>query len=160
MVPKWVGRERIDEGRIVENKTGRLLVVLNPDCVEPASCATCGGATSCAKAAKPAVCTIDIGGRPAIVPGTRIRISHFVFNGALAAFLVFGLPIVFAVLAMVVQQSITGGFGDSVWTIATGGIGFVLGFLVVAVTDRVVKQLTPAPKIVSVIEGRAAPETT
>jgi positive regulator of sigma E activity len=152
MLPRLVGFQRIDEGRIVEQKMEKILVVLNPECAEPTSCTTCGGKASCARAAKPTVCTIDISGESTIEPGTRIRVSHFIFNKTLAAFLIFGLPLVFAFLAMILQQSIAGSTGDSIWTIVAGGTGFVSGFFIAATVERVVKQLTSPPKIVSISE--------
>jgi len=151
MLPKWIGYQRVDEGRIVERDTDKIVVTLNPDCAEPTTCATCGGRQSCARLEKPAVITIIDNDPPGIAPGVRVRISHFIFNKTLAALLVFGLPIIFAFSGMIIQQAITGSPLDSVWTIVAGGAGLVLGFSVTAFTDRIIRKSIPAPRIVSVL---------
>lgn len=129
-----------------------ILVVINPDCEEPATCATCHGHGSCMKSARPTACTVGADEDSGVQPGDKVRIVHFVFNQALAALLVFGSPLLFALGGTLVVHAITGSGMDSPLSIASAGVGFALGFFFCSAADRAARRLAPTPHLVSTIE--------
>lgn len=154
MIPRWIGEEKVDDGRIVQRTRTGALVVLNPDCAEPVTCALCRGRDSCAKAAKPATVTVPDTSGSALHAGERVKIEHFAINPALAAFLVFGNPLLLTLVALWLVWAFGVRDTDSMWTVAAAFVGFLSGFLVSAAFDRIVARLSPSPKVVSRVDAR------
>lgn len=149
-LPKLIGCTKIDEGRVIMCSPDTVIVMLNADCPEYSTCTACKEKNSCARAVKSETLHITGEHLPDCKPGMRTHIAHFVINKTIASLLVFVFPLLTAVVAMLFRQYITNATTESLWTIYAGGTGLLVGFLITAIVDRIIRNHLPPPEIVSV----------
>jgi hypothetical protein len=110
----------------------------------PGTPASCGGCSACVSGGrKPVALDVPYAGTP-LNPGDRVRVRHFRMNQALAAVLVFGLPVACLTLGIASAPLFLHSSADSPTAALCGGAGLVLGAAAAWLSERLLRAAVPA----------------
>lgn len=139
----WIKRE--ESVGVIVSKDARKVWVAPPSTCETdkksgcgGGCASCSGAS---KARKVAVFTNDAAQYPL---GAQVRFSHFIPEPGIVALVVFGLPLLFSIAAMLGWYSMAPQRVESPAAIISAGAAFAAGFAVVGFLDLLFRRKYPS----------------
>ncbi len=139
-----LGSVRIDEARVIEVAPRRVRVAFTADCDRPESCAGC---TACARSPRVPKVTVPSPDTSRFTPGQAVRVARFAANQALAAFVIFGIPLACALGAAFLAGWAAGRGAQSQAAAVASLFGMAAGFAIAAFIDRLVRIAYP-PRIV------------
>lgn len=118
-----------------------------------------GGCGSCGGKKRVRTFTLPVTAPESFHPGQPIRFRYHALHETLGALLVFGLPLLFAVVTLLVWQIVQPEHAESGIALLSSGIALAAGFTIVRSIDRLFARSHP-PKLLSIPPAESAPSAT
>jgi positive regulator of sigma E activity len=117
-------------------------VIPEEDCTSEGGCN--GGCGSCAgKQKRSRKFTLNLDSPRAFRTGQHVTFRYRAYHETLGALIVFGLPLLFAMTALVIWYLLRPEMVESGWALLSSAFGLVLGFGLVRVIDRIFSRTYP-----------------
>ncbi|HON10682.1 MAG TPA: SoxR reducing system RseC family protein [Chitinispirillaceae bacterium] len=129
-----------NEGKIFQKSQNRLLLAVNPDCYTKQcqiGCGACGGNSSVKKV------TVASDSAEEYLLGQTVRFRRYILNEAIGALIVFGIPLIMALVTIITWYIISPQKADTPLAVFTTGISFIAGFAVVWLIDNIFRRKFP-----------------
>jgi positive regulator of sigma E activity len=143
-----VATKEKEKGVIVGRTDTEVSVMIKAECIPSSSCASCNRSAGCARGVRPRRIRVPVSSFSTLTPGEEVTVEHTKINEAVAAVVVFGLPLIFAVAGYWVWMQLFPGSGESAGRVLLTLVGLVFGFIAGVMIDRSVADRLPPPHIV------------
>lgn len=139
-IPSFIGTVKVNNAVISKVKENGIFVSPNTSCDKPAGCHGCSLCTP-GKSKIRFFCAVS---EPSgYTEGQCVRIQYFSFNEAVAAFVVFGVPIFCALVTYITMSIFLNAGIESSGMVLSTVFAVVAGFIIVYLIDRIVRYLYP-----------------
>ena len=139
-IPAVIGAVKSNNGVILKVKEKGIYVSPNTSCDKPAGCHGCSLCTPGRSQLK-FFCSVP---KPAdYSEGQCVRIQYFSFNEAVAAGVVFGIPIFCAVVTYIALSIFSNTGAETLGLVLSTTLAVVVGFAIVYLIDRVIRYFYP-----------------
>lgn len=139
-------RQELKNGVVINSKGNYLWVVFDGSCKTEEKChAGCGGCSSSKPALRKKIATNKA---QFYSVGQKITLKQYILNENIAVFVVFGIPLLMAILCSVSWYLYNPLKIESPLALLTTGLAFMAGFLIVWTIDTLFRKKFP-PAIIS-----------
>ncbi len=140
--------EKKIEGIVSASSEGKLWIVASKECEEQPSCNKTG-CMGCGGVARRQKIFVETSNAQLYPVGTEVVVKTSEINQALAAIIIFGIPLILALSVLAVWYALNSSGTESVFFIFFAGIAFFSGFIVVGFIDRIFRKKYPSSIISS-----------
>ena len=139
-IPGFIGGVRLNNGVISKVKENGIYVSPNTSCEKPAGCHGCLLCTP-SRSKLRFFCSVP---KPSdYSEGQCVRIKYFSFNEAVAAGVVFGVPVLCAVVTYILLSAFFYAGTETFGLVLSTAFAVVFGFIMVYLIDKIVRYFYP-----------------
>jgi hypothetical protein len=142
-IPAFLGQMKTDEAVVIGHSRKAIRLEMDGACSISGGCShgcsSCGGKDE----SRATRFMVRVASPEGFARGQRVRVRRFVANEAIAAGIVFGLPLLLALTAVTIWYVLAPEQAESPAAVLSGVGGLVGGFVVAAIADRIAQHLAP-----------------